>query len=170
MSTIITPERALKGLVESFDAALSNLDDAGIHFGNSILNIEATLEAIKDEGERKALLALIENYVLMSGFLIDHPLIATIKKIRDTSVIDEADPPVMALNETIAKGQKWRHYKGTIYTIVSVARNSNTPAIQEIHYEDDSGENAWSLPIHEFCKTIKHEGNDVWRFTYQHNA
>lgn len=166
MTVIITPERAFAGLVESFDAALSNLDDAGVHFGNSILNIESTLESITNEDDKKAFLAMVENYILMSGFLIDHPLIAVMKKIRDSTVIEESEPPVMAVNNIIFKGQQWRHYKGTVYTIVSVARNANNPAIVEIHYEDDTGENAWSLPIHEFCKMVKHDDIEVYRFTY----
>ena len=162
---IITPETALKELVASFDEALVALDKSGEHFGHAVLNIESAIEG-KTKEQQKELLILIENYVLMSGFLLDHPLLSVIKQIRETSKIAESDTNVMALQHAITKGQCWRHYKGATYTVTSVAKDSNHPYIHIIHYEDESGENTWSLPVHEFAKMVEWEGQAVPRFKY----
>ena len=161
---IITPETALRDLVQSFDEALTALDKSGEHFGHSVLNIE-TAVAGKSKEEQKELLLLIENYVMMSGFLLEHPLLEVIRQIRDTSKVHESDPKVMALQHAIKRGQYWKHYKGTIYQVVSVAKDSNLPYIDVIHYEDDKG-NTWSLPVHEFSKNVQWEGNTIPRFKY----
>ena len=166
---IITPESSLKNLVETFDKVLVLLDEASEHFIGTVLNKEDLAEDIKkleDKEGIKDLMSLLENYALMSGFLIDHPLISVIKKIREESKLSETDPSVMAINAHIEEGQEWKHYKGTIYKIVSVAKNSNVPTILDIHYADALGK-TWSLPIHEFTKTVMHEGKEVPRFGFE---
>lgn len=166
---IITPESSLKNLVETFDKVLVLLDEASEHFIGTVLNKEDLAEDIKkleDKEGIKDLMSLLENYALMSGFLIDHPLISVIKKIREESKLAETDPSVMAINAHIEEGQEWKHYKGTIYKIVSVAKNSNVPAILDIHYADAVGK-TWALPIHEFTKTVMHEGKEVPRFGFE---
>ena len=166
---IITPESSLKNLVETFDKVLVLLDEASEHFIGTVLNKEDLAEDIKkleDKEGIKDLMSLLENYALMSGFLIDHPLISVIKKIREESKLSETNSSVMAINAHIEEGQEWRHYKGTMYTIVSVAKNSNVPAILDIHYADAAGK-TWALPIHEFTKTVMHEGKEVLRFSFE---
>ena len=166
---IITPESSLKNLVESLDKVLVHLDEASEHFIGAVLNKEDLTEGIKmleDKEKIKDLMSLLENYALMSGFLIDHPLISVIKKIREESKLSETNSSVMAINAHIEEGQEWRHYKGTMYKIVSVAKNSNVPAILDIHYADAAGK-TWALPIHEFTKTVMHEGKEVLRFSFE---
>ena len=166
---IITPESSLKNLVESLDKVLVHLDEASEHFIGAVLNKEDLTEDIKmleDKEKIKDLMSLLENYALMSGFLIDHPLISVIKKIREESKLSETNSSVMAINAHIEEGQEWRHYKGTMYKIVSVAKNSNVPAILDIHYADAVGK-TWALPIHEFTKTVMREGKEVLRFSFE---
>lgn len=166
---IVTPETSLQKLVESFDQILVLLDEASEHFVHVVFDKEELTEDIKKQEDKekiKNLMSLLENYALMSGFLIDHPLITVIKKIRQESKLSDTDPSAMAIHAHIEVGQEWKHYKGTIYKIVSVAKNSNVPAIHDIHYADVSG-NTWALPIHEFTKTVMHEGKEVVRFSYQ---
>lgn len=165
---IITPESSLKNLVETFDQILVLLDAASEHFVSAVLNKEDLSDKIKSQEDKeytKELMDLMENYVLMSGFLIDHPLITTIKQIRDESKLSDTTPQVMAIHANILEGQLWKHYKGTTYKIVSVAQNSNVPTITEIHYCDQIG-NTWSLPIHQFTKRVSWEGNEVSRFEF----
>ena len=88
------------------------------------------------------------------------------KKIREESKLSETNSSVMAINAHIEEGQEWRHYKGTMYKIVSVAKNSNVLAILDIHYADAVGK-TWALPIHEFTKTVMHEGKEVLRFSFE---
>lgn len=169
-NVIVTPETSLKALVESFDKALVNLDDATEHFKLTVLNKEDIAEGIKKQESKeeiRELMELLENYTMMAGFLIDHPLLAVIKQIREKSKLNETDPPVMAINAIIERGQFWKHYKGTTYEIVSVAKNANTPSILDIHYADEGGK-TWALPIHEFVKQVTHEGKDVYRFSFEH--
>lgn len=166
---IITPERSLKSLVETLDKTLVLLDEASEHFIGTVLNKEDLTEDIKkleNKEHIKELMELLENYALMSGFLIDHPLITVIKKIREESKLSDTNPSVMAIKANIEEGQEWRHYKGTLYKIVSVAKNSNVPTILDIHYADAMGK-TWALPIHEFTKTVMHEGKEVLRFSYE---
>ena len=165
---IITPESSLKNLVETLDKVLVLLDEASEHFIGTVLNKEDLTEDIKkleDKEHIKELMELLENYALMSGFLIDHPLISVIKKIREESKLSDTDPSVMAINANIEEGQQWIHYKGTMYKIVSVAKNSNVPSILDIHYVDAMGK-TWALPIHEFTKTVMHDGKEVPRFLF----
>ena len=160
---IITPESSLKNLVETLDKVLVLLDEASEHFIGTVLNKEDLTEDIKklkDKEHIKELMELLENYALMSGFLIDHPLISVIKKIREESKLSDTDPSVMAINANIEEGQQWIHYMGTMYKIVSVAKNSNAPNILDIHYADAVGK-TWALPIHEFTKTVMHDGKEV---------
>lgn len=169
-SKIITPESSLKQLVDTFDQVLVLLDEASEHFIGTVLNKDDLTEDVKkleDKEKIKDLMSLLENYALMSGFLIDHPLITVIKQIRSESKVSDTNPTVMAINTHIEVGQYWKHYKGTTYKIVSVAKNANCPTIQDIHYADQMGK-TWSLPIHEFIKTVMHEGKEVHRFWFEH--
>lgn len=166
---IITPESSLKELVDSLDKILVLLDEASEHFIGTVLNKEDLTDDIKkleDREKIKDLMSLLENYALMSGFLIDHPLISVIKKIREESKLTDTNPAIMAITANIEEGQEWRHYKGTMYKIVSIAKNSNVPTILDIHYSDAMGK-TWALPIHEFTKTVMHEGKEVQRFSFE---
>lgn len=164
---LITPLSALKNLNNSIDACLVDLDEATEHFQDSVISTELvdpeTLAKVSEQ-ERANILQLLESYSLLAGFLLEHPLITLIRQIRDESKIAESDAVVMHIRTGILVGQKYRHYKGTIYTVVSVARNSNHPTIDNIHYT--AGDDVWELPAHEFCKRVFHEGKMISRFTF----
>ena len=162
---IITPLSSLKNLVECLDKALASLDEAAEHFEIAVLGddvLDPEMFAKLTEKERTDILSLMENYTLMCNFLIDHPLTTVIKQIRSESKIADTDPCLQAMRVDIEEGQRYRHYKGTIYTIANVARNANTPNITSIHY--GGLDETWQLPIHEFFKLVEVDGNMVPRF------
>ena len=163
---LITPLSALKNLNSNFDSALIQLDEASTHFEHSVLNVDALTgdEFDKYTQEQKdEILKLLENYSLMSGFLLDHPLLSVIMQIRNEAKLSETNTNVMAIKHTLAVGQKFKHYKGTVYEIVSLAQNSNIPTITNVHYTSGNGK-VWELPIHEFCKKITIMEKSIDRF------
>ena len=104
---IITPESSLKNLVETLDKVLVLLDEASEHFIGTVLNKEDLTEDIKkleDKEHIKELMELLENYALMSGFLIDHPLISVIKKIREEYAKGYSGEELGAMRQT-ARGE-----------------------------------------------------------------
>lgn len=164
---LITPLSALRQLVECLDKSLVNLEDATEHFTNSVLSVEGLSTDELDTytpKERHDILSLIENYTLMSSFLLDHPLVTVIRQIRDESKIKESDTTIMAIKHLIKPDQKYRHYKGGEYTVTSVAANANHPTIDNIHYIGSDGK-TWELPIHEFSKRVVVDDSSVNRFT-----
>lgn len=163
---LITPLSALRNLTECFDKALVELDQASEHFENSVLNVDALSgDAFDDhtQEQKDEILKLLENYSLMSSFLLEHPLLSVIQQIREEAKLSESNTNVMAITHRIEVGQKFKHYKGTIYEIVSIAQNSNIPTITDIHYTSHDGK-IWQLPIHEFCKKITIMDNVIDRF------
>lgn len=167
-NSIVTPETSLKAMVHAMDQALVQLDEAAEHFVVTVLDkqdLAADIKAMEDKAKIRELMDLVENYVLMSGFLIDHPLITVIKEIRDKSKLAETTPMVMAVTANIVEGQLWKHYKGKTYKVTSVAKDANTPQITQIHYTDEMG-NTWALPIHQFCRMVEWEGKEVPRFEF----
>lgn len=169
---IITPLSSLKNLVDCLDKALASLDEAADHFEIAVLGddvLDPEMFAKLTEKERTDILSLMENYTLMCNFLIDHPLTTVIKQIRAESKIADTDPCLQAMRVDVKVGDVFQHYKGTIYSVSGVARNSNSPQVVSIHYfnEFDGTQTHWQLPIHEFFKLVEVDGNMVPRFRKQ---
>lgn len=173
---IATPYGSFVKLVDCLDRALHTLDEACEHFELAVLPMDTVLEEV-DATKREEILKEIKSYVLMSGFLIDHPLISVIQQIRGEAVLDEDDTNLKALKHEIEVGQIYRHYKGKPYLIRQVSKDSNTPLITYITYqsvenlaaiEADSSVEAevWTLTVSDFIKKVEWEGKKVNRFQY----
>ncbi len=52
----------------------------------------------------------------------------------------------------IKNGDRFRHFKGTIYTVVTVAKHTETGE-ELIVYEDEQG-NTWARPFDMFCSLV----------------
>jgi hypothetical protein len=70
----------------------------------------------------------------------------------------------------IKVGQRYRHWKGNLYTIIALAKNSDTLAEEVVYqgeYSDpEFGENpVWTRPLAEFLETVEVEGKPALRFT-----
>jgi hypothetical protein len=61
----------------------------------------------------------------------------------------------------------YRHYKGGIYEVISIATHSETLEIFVVYkacYQPE-GENLWVRPLQMFVETIDIEGKQINRFT-----
>lgn len=70
----------------------------------------------------------------------------------------------------IKAGQLYRHYKGKTYTVLALARNSDTledEVVYQGEYSDpEFGENpVWTRPLKEFIEVVEIEGKMIPRFT-----
>ncbi len=66
----------------------------------------------------------------------------------------------------IKKGGIYQHYKGPLYKVIDVVRNSETyelMALYEAQYENELGK-LWVRPLKMFTEKIKVEGKEVDRF------
>lgn len=64
------------------------------------------------------------------------------------------------------KAGRYRHYKGKEYTVIGVARHSETEE-ELVVYRQDYGERAlWVRPKAMFEETVEVEGQQVPRFQY----
>lgn len=61
---------------------------------------------------------------------------------------------------------RYRHYKGNEYTVLGVARHSETEE-EFVVYRQEYGERAlWVRPLAMFVETIEREGERLPRFEY----
>lgn len=61
---------------------------------------------------------------------------------------------------------KYRHYKGKLYTVIGVARHSETEE-QLVVYRPEYGERGlWVRPLSMFTEQVVVEGRSVPRFEY----
>lgn len=173
---ITTPYGSFVKLVDCLDRTLHTLDEACEHFELAVLPMDTVLEEV-DETKREEILKEIKSYVLMSGFLIDHPLISVIQQIRAESTLHEDDTNLKAVRHDIKVGQIYRHYKGKPYLIRQVSKDSNNSVVSYITYqsvenltalEADSSVEAevWTLTVSDFIKKVEWEGKKVNRFQY----
>jgi hypothetical protein len=87
-------------------------------------------------------------------------------KLTDTVIVTSPDRPSTYRKFVLCVGDKWQHYKGTIYTITGLGRKLSLPADNDfdhdelVDYEDESG-NGYSAPYSYFCSPL---GNDKLRF------
>jgi hypothetical protein len=71
------------------------------------------------------------------------------------------------MNETtsITPG-RYRHYKGKEYTVLGVARHSETREELVVYRQEYGDHGLWVRPKQMFAETVKSDGKDAPRFRY----
>ncbi len=71
------------------------------------------------------------------------------------------------MNETmpITPG-RYRHYKGNEYTVLGVARHSETREELVVYRQEYGDHGLWLRPKQMFCEMVKSAGKEVPRFQY----
>lgn len=148
---------------------LEALDKASEEFCVVVLPFDEISQAQPESELADKVVPELKQYALMSSYLIQHPLLEVIKKIRDEQVVDENDSFLQVVKRNVKAGQAYKHYKGDVYRVKSVSRNANTPMILMVtYYNPLHPEDLWTLDIGEFCKKVVNEkGERVNRFTLQ---
>lgn len=59
---------------------------------------------------------------------------------------------------------RYRHYKGNLYEVIGVARNSETEEPLVVYRCLSDGNSLWVRPLLMFLETVKVAGQDVPRF------
>jgi hypothetical protein len=68
------------------------------------------------------------------------------------------------------KPGRYRHYKGNEYTVLGVARHSETQE-ELVVYRQEYGDHAlWVRPTKMFTETVRVDGQEVPRFRYLEEA
>ena len=62
-------------------------------------------------------------------------------------------------------GQKYKHFKGTIYIIICIAKDSETQKDYVIYQEENSLDKIWSREVNIFLDRIERPEYSGWRFT-----
>lgn len=62
-------------------------------------------------------------------------------------------------------GGKYRHYKGTEYQVIAIARHSETEEDMVIYQDIEHPEKIWARPAGMFFEEIEWEGKKQSRFT-----
>lgn len=55
----------------------------------------------------------------------------------------------------IKKGDKFRHFKGTVYTVIALAKHTETEE-ELVIYRDEQG-STWARPVDMFCSPVDTE-------------
>jgi hypothetical protein len=58
---------------------------------------------------------------------------------------------------------RWRHYKGNIYRILTLAVNESDLTLAVVYCDDDMGR-TWFRPLDEWDQYVRHEGETVRRY------
>jgi hypothetical protein len=69
------------------------------------------------------------------------------------------------MNETVIPG-RYRHYKGTEYTVMGVALHSETQEELVVYRQEYGDRGLWVRPKQMFLETVKIGGQAVPRFRY----
>ncbi|MDB5224632.1 MAG: hypothetical protein JWO43_254 [Candidatus Adlerbacteria bacterium] len=62
-------------------------------------------------------------------------------------------------------GQHYRHYKGTEYVVIALAKHSETEEGLVIYQDVGSSEKIWARPTSMFVETVEIDGVTQLRFT-----
>lgn len=65
----------------------------------------------------------------------------------------------------IKKG-KYRHFKGNIYELICIAKNSETLEDMVIYRSVKNENDVWVRPLSMWCEEVEYQGKTVSRFTY----
>ena len=57
--------------------------------------------------------------------------------------------------QNIVQGDKFRHFKGTVYTVIALARHTETEE-ELVIYSDECG-NTWARPVQMFLSRVDKE-------------
>lgn len=63
-------------------------------------------------------------------------------------------------------GGRYRHYKGKEYTVLGLARHSETLEELVVYRQEYGDHSLWVRPRAMFLENVKVDGNDVPRFRY----
>jgi hypothetical protein len=61
---------------------------------------------------------------------------------------------------------RYRHYKGNHYTVLGVARHSETEEELVVYRQEYGDRSLWVRPLAMFLEEVKIDGQSVPRFTY----
>lgn len=61
----------------------------------------------------------------------------------------------------------YKHYKGNLYEVISLARHSETLEELVVYRALYGDYRVWVRPYHMFTEKVTHEGKEVTRFEYQ---
>ena len=67
---------------------------------------------------------------------------------------------------TLVVGGRYRHYKGNEYTVLGVARHSETLEEMVIYRAEYGERGVWVRPKEMFLEEVSVAGKTVFRFTY----
>ena len=67
--------------------------------------------------------------------------------------------------DTVKSG-RYRHYKGKNYTVIGVARHSETEEELVVYRKDYNDRGLWVRPLAMFLESVEVEGKTVPRFEY----
>ena len=59
----------------------------------------------------------------------------------------------------------YRHFKGNIYKVTSVAKHSETQEAMVVYHDAQNPEQAWVRPLPEWNETVERDGEVVQRFS-----
>jgi hypothetical protein len=76
-----------------------------------------------------------------------------------------ADPQEMAAMNTIKLG-RYRHYKGKEYTVIGVARHSETEEELVVYRKEYDDYGLWVRPLGMFVEDVQVSGQTMPRFQY----
>lgn len=69
------------------------------------------------------------------------------------------------MSQSIQNG-RYRHFKGGEYTVIGVARNSETDERWVVYRPEYGDGELWVRPLEMFCETVEVEGRQVPRFAW----
>ena len=70
------------------------------------------------------------------------------------------------MKKTELETGRYRHYKGNQYTVIGVARHSETEEELVVHRQEYGDRGLWVRPLQMFMETIDVEGKELPRFQF----
>ncbi|MBQ7333730.1 MAG: DUF1653 domain-containing protein [Clostridia bacterium] len=70
------------------------------------------------------------------------------------------------MTEMEIKKGKYRHFKGNIYELICIAKNSETLEDMVIYRSVKNENDVWVRPLSMWCEEVEYQGKTVSRFTY----
>ncbi len=61
-------------------------------------------------------------------------------------------------------GQVYKHFKGTLHTIIAIAKHSETLEEMVVYTHDGEHEGIWVRPVNMFIEEIERDGKKFRRF------
>ena len=73
---------------------------------------------------------------------------------------------VSGMKNTEIETGRYRHYKGNQYTVIGVARHSETEEELVVYRQEYGDRSLWVRPLQMFMETIDVEGKELPRFQF----